>query len=260
MKTRLSIVKIGGGIINDESALDEFLKSFSAIEPPKLLVHGGGKLATELSNELGHEVQLINGRRVTTDEGLKVATMVYSGLINTSICAKLAKFKCTAIGLSGADADVIVSTKRASKPIDYGFAGDIQSVNGPVLHRFLQSELCPVVCSVTHDGKGQLLNTNADTIAAEVSIALSEFYEVDLIYCFDKDGVLRDPDDVSSVIDIIDFLDYETLKEEKLINEGMLPKLHNCFHALSSGVHNVRIANAKSLQSESQGTKLRLTK
>ncbi|MCJ8291559.1 MAG: acetylglutamate kinase [Crocinitomicaceae bacterium] len=260
MKTKCSVVKIGGGIINDETTLFEFLKVFSEIDSPKILVHGGGQIATQLSIDLGHEVHLINGRRVTTEEGLKVATMVYSGLINTSICAKLAELKCTAIGLSGVDANVIKSTKRASRPIDYGFAGDIQEVNGSMLNTFIQSDLCPVLCSITHDGKGQLLNTNADTIAAEVAISLSEFYDVDLFYCFDKPGVLRSASDNDSVIDQIDLLDYAVLQEENIINEGMLPKLHNCFHSLKNGVKNVRIGNVPSLSKENQGTVIKLTK
>jgi acetylglutamate kinase len=258
MKMECKVVKIGGGIINDEFALADFLKAFSEIDSPKLLVHGGGKMATELSTQLGHDVQLINGRRVTTEQGLKVVTMVYSGWINTSICAKLAEFGCTVIGLSGADANVIESTKRPAEPLDYGFAGDIEKVNGSVLNDFIQSNLCPVMCSITHDGFGQLLNTNADTIASEVAIALSEFYDVDLFYCFEKPGVLMNADDSDSVIGQIDLAKYESLQKENVINEGMIPKLHNCFYALQSGVQHVRIGDVNGLNEENCGTVLTL--
>ncbi|NRA13102.1 MAG: acetylglutamate kinase [Crocinitomicaceae bacterium] len=258
MKTKCTIVKIGGGVINNEAALFEFLKAFSAIDFPKLLVHGGGKIASQLSADLGQEVLLINGRRVTTEDGLKVSTMVYSGLINTSICAKLFAFGCTAIGLSGADANVIESTKRPAIPIDYGFAGDIRKVNGGVLNAFIQNDLCPVLCSITHDGNGQLLNTNADTIVAQVAIAMSEFYEVDLFYCFEKPGVLIDADDNESVIDKIDQKKYEVLQEENVISEGMIPKLHNCFQALKSGVQQVRIGDVNCMEDQDGGTVLKL--
>lgn len=258
MKAKCTIVKIGGEIVNDKTALSEFLIRFTAITSSKLLIHGGGKIASELSSKLGHEVQFINGRRVTSEEELTVVTMVYSGLINTSICASLAKLNCTAIGLSGVDANVIESTKRPATPVDYGFAGDIQKVNGSVLNLFIQNDLCPVLCSITHDGLGQLLNTNADTIAAEVAIALSEFYEVDLLYCFEKPGVLMNADDNNSVIDQIDLDKYETLQEEKVINEGMIPKLHNCFHALKSGVRKIRIGNMDCLEGEKSGTLIKL--
>lgn len=258
MKTKCKVVKIGGGIINEEIALAEFLSIFAKIDSPKLLVHGGGKMATELSAQLGQEVQLINGRRVTTEEGLKVATMVYSGLINTSVCAKLAEFGCTTIGLSGVDANVIESTKRPSNPVDYGFAGDIRKVNGSVLNDFMQSHLCPVMCSITHDGCGQLLNTNADTIASEVAIALSEFYDVDLFYCFEKSGVLMNADDDDSVIGEIDLAKYDSLQKENVINEGMIPKLHNCFYALKRGVQHVRIGNVNGVNEENSGTVLKL--
>jgi acetylglutamate kinase len=258
MKTKCTIVKIGGGIINNKTALFDFLIRFTAIDSPKLLIHGGGKVATELSTKLGYEVQFINGRRVTSEEDLAVATMVYSGLINTSICASLVKLNCIAIGLSGADANVIQSVKRPATPVDYGFAGDVQKVNGIVLNSFIQNDLCPVLCSITHDGLGQLLNTNADTIAAEVAIALSEFYEVDLLYCFEKSGVLLNADDNNSVIDQIDLEKCEILQNEKVINEGMIPKLHNCFHALKSGVQKIRIGNIDCLEEEKSGTLIKL--
>ena len=257
MKKKCSIVKIGGGIINDKTALFEFLKVFASIDSPKILIHGGGKVASELSLELGHEVEFIKGRRVTTEEGLSVATMVYSGLINTSICAKLVELDCVSIGLSGADANIIESSKRPAVPIDYGFAGDISKVNGEVLNAFIQTGLCPVLCSITHDGSGQLLNTNADTIASEVAISLSKYYDVELLYCFEKSGVLMNADDDDSLIDQIDLKRYETLQKENIINEGMIPKLHNCFHALENGVQYVRIGDAHSLI-EKGGTVLKL--
>lgn len=258
MKAQCKVVKIGGNIINDKIALSEFLKAFHTINSPKVLVHGGGKMASQISADLGQEVQMVNGRRVTTKEGIKVATMVYSGWINTSICAQIAALGGTVIGLSGADVNIIEASKRPSKPVDYGFAGDIRSVNGNVLNSFIQSGFCPVLCSITHDGKGQLLNTNADTIAAEVAVTLSEFYEVDLFYCFEKSGVLKDISDSNSTIEQIDEKKYTILQEEGIIDEGMIPKLHNCFHAIKGGVQHVRIGNVHSMNQKEGGTVLKL--
>ncbi|MFC2176429.1 acetylglutamate kinase [Bacteroidota bacterium] len=244
MKNKVKVIKIGGGIISDDAALDAFLEKFAQLSGAKVLIHGGGKLATELSKKLGVEVKMIEGRRVTTKEALEVTAMVYAGLINTSICAKLVANGCSALGLSGADANVIASTKRPANPIDFGFVGDVKRVNGAALAGFITQGHTPVLCSITHDQNGQLLNTNADTIASEVAIAMSEHFDVELIYCFEKNGVLRDINDEESVIPEINIDTYAQLCQEGIVNEGMIPKLDNCFNALKRGVTEVVIGNA----------------
>lgn len=257
MKTKLKIVKIGGGIINDTTKLHSLLDQFSAIEGKKVLVHGGGKIATTISHALNQEVEIINGRRVTTEEGLKVAVMVYAGLINTEITARLARNNCSSIGLSGADLNSIESIKRSVTPVDYGFAGDVKKVNAEAINLFIKNSICPVMCSITHDGNGQLLNTNADTIAAEVAITLSEFYDVELLYCFEKGGVLYDMNDDASVISEIDHVAYNLLQKQGKVYEGMIPKLDNCFHALKNGVTAVKVGDAHTVFSSNMGTHLK---
>lgn len=242
-KKTLHIVKIGGNIINNEVLLNSFLKDFSELEGLKLLVHGGGNKATELASKLGLKPKMINGRRVTDKANLEIVTMVYAGLLNKKITAQLQQYNCNAIGLSGADANCIVAHKRIVKDIDYGFAGDIDLVNSSVINMFLQNELLPVFCAITHDKKGQLLNTNSDTIASEIAIAMSKYFFVELNYVFELKGVLENIENKNSVIPSINFKKYEQLIEYKIISEGMIPKLHNCFNALKEGVSKVKIGN-----------------
>jgi acetylglutamate kinase len=241
MKEKLRIVKIGGNVINDRKQLHSFLKDFSDMESLKILVHGGGKRATELAASLGLKTKMIGGRRVTDEANLEIVTMVYAGLLNKNIVAMLQANNCNAIGLTGADANTIMAHKRVVKDIDYGYAGDVDSVENESIKLFLNNGIVPVFSAITHDKKGQLLNTNADTIASELAKGLSGNFEVELIYCFEKKGVLMDVDDNDSVIADIDKKKYEQLKADQIIAEGMLPKLENCFESLENGVKKVII-------------------
>ena len=245
---KLLVVKIGGNIIDDEEKLSAFLKDFAAIEGKKILVHGGGKLATRLAARLDIPQQLVEGRRITDAETLKIVTMVYAGLINKNIVAQLQSAACNAIGLTGADGNVVLAHKRVVKDLDYGFAGDVDVVNGEFLHNLLQRDISPVLSPLTHDGKGQLLNTNADTIAQETAKALSSFYEVQLIYSFEKAGVLLDAENEESVIPLINPETYRDLKQRGLVFAGMIPKLDNAFSALNSGVRKVVIGKAENMK------------
>ncbi|MEN8124807.1 MAG: acetylglutamate kinase [Bacteroidota bacterium] len=241
MKQKLKIIKIGGNVINDKEALSSFLADFSKMEELKILVHGGGKRATQMANELGLKPKMIGGRRITDEVTLEIVTMVYAGLINKNIITELQKNNCNAIGLSGADANTIVAHKRIVKDIDYGFAGDVDAVNSEVIKVFVDNNLTPVFCAITHDKNGQLLNTNADTIAAELAKGMSKYFEVELIYCFEKSGVLIDVENEDSVIEKINSETYPKLKKEGIIADGMLPKIDNCFDALQNGVKKVVI-------------------
>lgn len=255
---KLYIIKIGGNIIDDEVKLSSFLQSFSSIEGKKILVHGGGKLATRIAEAMGIQQKMVEGRRITDAETLKIVTMVYAGYINKNIVAQLQSFGCNAIGLSGADSNVIKAHKRmasADGKNDYGFVGDINKVNTVSLFALLQTHDTIVLSPITHDGKGQLLNTNADTIAQEVAKAMSSLYAVDLIYSFEKPGVLLDINDESSVINIINPNSYTALKSEGKIFAGMIPKLDNAFTALQSGVQKVIIGDASQLADLINGTK-----
>lgn len=243
----LKIIKIGGNIIDDDIALDAFLSQFSKLQSPKILVHGGGKLATQLARTLQIEVQIVDGRRITDIKTLDVITMVYAGKINKNIVAKLQSYNCNAIGFSGADGNSIVSKKRQIKAIDYGFVGDIIKVNTNAVEALLKHGFTAVFCALTHDEKGQLLNTNADTIASELAIGLSKFYKTELYYCFEKNGVLRDLEDDNSIIEVINSESYKTLIDEGIISEGMLPKLDNCFHAIHQNVDKVCIGKPEML-------------
>jgi len=251
---KLFVVKIGGNIIDDEQKLTNFLQDFAAIKAPKILIHGGGKLATKMAKELGIEQQMIDGRRITDAETLKIVTMVYAGLINKNIVAQLQANGCNAIGLSGADANVILAHKRKHSTIDYGFVGDVDAVNAHFLHSLLQQQLTIVLAPITHDANGLLLNTNADTIAQEAAKALSALYAVELIYSFEKSGVLLDVDDENSVISTLTATYYAQLKEQQLIFAGMIPKLDNAFAALNSGVNKVIIGKAEQLHALIQST------
>ncbi len=262
---KLYVIKIGGNNIDDETKLSSFLQSFALVEGKKILVHGGGKLATKLAKQLGVEQQMIDGRRITDAETLKIVMMVYAGSINKNIVAKLQSYQCNAIGLSGADGNCIVSHKRGSNSplgvggIDYGFVGDVDQVNSGLLKSLLDQNISVVLAPITVDTKGQLLNTNADTIAQETAKALSSLYNVELIYSFEKSGVLLDVNNEASVIATIDPSSFKKLKEEKKIFEGMIPKLDNAFAALQSGVKRVIIGKAEELNqliSGSSGTSI----
>jgi acetylglutamate kinase len=243
----LTIVKIGGNVIDDENALSTFLIKFNLLKGHKILVHGGGKLANQLQDKLNVPVNMLDGRRITDAETLKVVTMVYAGYINKNIVAKLQGLNCNAIGLSGADANCIQASKRKVETIDYGFVGDVEKINSSFIISCLENSIVPVFSSITHDGAGQLLNTNADTIASELAIALSAEYNVQLVYCFEKSGVLQNVDDESSVIKTISNSDFINLKENFVINKGMIPKMDNAFLALKKGVGSVQIGKAEKL-------------
>lgn len=244
---KLSIVKVGGKIVEDELTLKQLLADFSTISGNKILVHGGGRSATTIAARLGIESEMVEGRRITNKEMLEVVTMVYAGLVNKSIVAGLQAKGCNAAGFSGADMDIVRSVKRPVKTIDYGLVGDVVEVNTKELRLLLGEGITPVIAPLTHDGKGQLLNTNADTIASELAVALSKYFSVYLIYCFEKDGVLANPDDDTSVIHHLDTVLYEQYKANGTIGTGMLPKLENAFRALNSGVTEVLITNANNL-------------
>ncbi|WP_053978483.1 acetylglutamate kinase [Mangrovimonas xylaniphaga] len=246
MKT-LKIVKIGGNIIDDSKALDTFLEQFSVMESPKLLVHGGGKLASQLAQKMEVEVKMVQGRRITDAETLDIITMVYGGKINKNIVAKLQALQCNAIGFTGADGNTIVSVKRPVKDIDYGFVGDVEIVNTEILELLMGQDIASIFCAITHDAKGNLLNTNADTIASELAIGFAEKYNVELYYCFEKNGVLRDVNDEDSVIETITEPIYQNLLSEGIIADGMLPKLNNCFHAINKNVTKVCIGKPNML-------------
>ncbi|MGO1244541.1 MAG: acetylglutamate kinase [Sphingobacterium sp.] len=255
MSSVLHIIKIGGNVIDSPNNLDDFLEKFSALQGKKILVHGGGKIATRIASRLGIEAQMVEGRRVTDEKMLEVVTMVYAGLTNKTVVAKLQMFGCDAIGLSGADANTIKAIRRPAREVDYGFVGDIlaDSVNVLSIKRILESGLTPVFSAITHNGLGQLLNTNADTIASSLAIALSKTFETRLIYCFEKNGVLRDVEDDNSVIRSIKLGEFEDLKGAGVIYEGMIPKLENAFYAIGKGVKNVYIGKAVNLHKYQQG-------
>jgi acetylglutamate kinase len=244
---KLHVIKIGGNIIDDDSKLSSFLKDFSQIQGNKILIHGGGKLATNIAQQLNIPQQIIEGRRITDAETLKIITMVYAGYINKNIVAKLQSNNCNAIGLCGTDGNLIQAHKRQHPTINYGFVGDVDLINTELLLKLLDQDLTPVIAPVTHDKKGQLLNTNADTIAQEIAKSVANDYAVTLIYSFEKSGVLQNADDESSVISNINHATYKNLKDKKIIHSGMIPKLDNAFAALQSGVSKVIIGKAEDL-------------
>lgn len=243
----LYIIKIGGNIVDDEARLNKFLQQFAAIHGKKILVHGGGKMATRLAGQMGVQQQMVDGRRITDAETLKIVTMVYAGYINKNMVAKLQQFGTNAIGLTGADADLIRAHKRQHAKTDYGFVGDIDAVHTGTLHQLLQQNITLVMAPITHDGYGQLLNTNADTIAQELAKAMSHLFDTFLIYSFEKKGVLQDINDEYSVIPVMDTKLYQQLKTEEKIFAGMIPKLDNAFAAIQSGVKKVMIGEAEVL-------------
>lgn len=253
MKQALYIIKIGGNIIDDAQRLEAFLASFSRLKAHKLLIHGGGKLATKLAATLNIPQQMVDGRRITDAETLKVVTMVYAGLINKSVVASLQALQCQAIGFSGADGNLIRSVKRGTEQMDYGFVGDVRAVNDALLAQLIHEGYTPVIAPITHNGEGQLLNTNADTIAQELAKALAERFAVNLIYSFEKKGVLLDVDDENSVIPSIHPASYAQLRDEGKIFAGMIPKLDNAFAAIAAGVDQVIIGQAEDLENLVQG-------
>ena len=252
---KLYVIKIGGNIIDDENKLSSFLHDFAAIKADKILVHGGGKLASRLAEQMNVPQQMIDGRRITDAETLKIVTMVYAGYINKNIVAQLQAKGCNAFGLTGADGDAILAHKRVHPTMDYGFVGDVDAINKSLLTTLLHAGLCPVLAPITHDKAGQLLNTNADTIAQETAKALSAFYDTELIYSFEKNGVLLDIGNENSVIKKLNIAYYSQLKTEGKIFAGMIPKLDNAFSALKNGVKKVIIGKAEEIQQLLSGDK-----
>lgn len=248
MKEKLTIVKVGGAVVEDELQLSQLLKDFSAIEGRKVLVHGGGRKATKMAERLGIETKMVNGRRITDAAMLEVVTMVYGGLVNKNLVAQLQANGVNALGLTGADANAIPSHKRPLKDgIDYGFVGDVDAGNGEMLSKLIEAGITPVMAPLTHDGKGHILNTNADTIASETAKALASIYDVTLIFSFEKKGVLSNPDDDDSVIPVITKEDFERYKADGTISGGMLPKIENALRAVEAGVSRVIITLATAI-------------
>lgn len=244
---QITVVKIGGNVIDNEEVLDAFLKRFASIEGQKILIHGGGKLASRLQRELGQEVQMIDGRRVTDRQTLDVVTMVYAGLVNKQIVAKLQAAGCNAIGLSGADGNIVKAHRRPAQPIDYGFVGDIDGVDATMLRSLLEAGLTPIFSAIMHDGAGTLLNCNADSVAQAVALGAAQLAPTDLVFCFEKKGVLRDAEDEDSVIERITPAAYAPLKADGTVSGGMIPKIENALRAVEQGVRSVKIKHADDL-------------
>ena len=252
MKQKLTIVKVGGAVVEDETQLTQLLKDFSAISGRKVLIHGGGRRATQVAASLGIESKMVGGRRITDADMLSVVTMVYGGLVNKNLVARLQAYGVNALGLTGADIDVIRSHKRPLKDgIDFGFVGDVDKADGQMLSRLIEAGITPVMAPLTHDGQGNILNTNADTIASETAKALAPFYDVTLIYSFEKKGVLSNPDDDNSVIPTITRADFERYKADGTISGGMLPKIENALSAIDKGVNRVIITLATAIDGNS---------
>jgi acetylglutamate kinase len=253
----LLIIKIGGNIIDDERALSVFLSDLASISTPKILIHGGGKLATELSNKLGIETRMIEGRRITDEETIKIVTMTYAGWINKNIVARLQAKGLTAIGLSGADAGLIPAVRRPVKDIDYGWVGDIltEKINSTFLNKLLTDGITPVIAPIASDGEGHLLNVNADTIAQSLAEAMSSLYDTTLVYCFEKKGLLSDVNDESSVVAKVTQKDAESMKANGTITKGMIPKIDNAFKAINNGVKTVMIGHAADIKQIAQKQK-----
>jgi len=252
MKEKLTIVKVGGAVVENELQLSQLLKDFSAIEGRKVLVHGGGRKATKMAERLGIETQMVNGRRITDSDMLEVVTMVYGGLVNKNLVARLQANGINALGLTGADANAIRSHKRPpvvvdGSPVDYGFVGDVDAADGNMLSRLIEAGITPVMAPLTHDGEGHILNTNADTIASETAKALAAIYDVTLIFSFEKKGVLSNPDDDDSVIPVITRTLFNQYKADGTISGGMLPKIENALNAVDAGVSKVIITLATAI-------------
>jgi len=252
----LKVVKIGGKLIEDESKFAEFLNDFVALEGPKILVHGGGNLATEIAGKLGYKTQMFEGRRITDADSIKVITMVYGGFINKNIVAELQAKGENAIGLCGADGKSIISKRRTVKEVDFGFVGDVEKVNLEFINSLLEQNITPVFSAISCTEDGLLLNTNGDSVAAEIAKAMSLIYETELYFCFEKKGVLANAEDDNSVIKEITSGKYQELLQDKVISDGMLPKLHNCFQAVGGGVKNIFLGDFRLLKKESVYTKI----
>lgn len=244
---KLTLVKVGGKIVEEKETLDALLASFNSLDGLKVLVHGGGRSATKIAEQLGIETKMVNGRRITDEAMLKVVTMVYGGLVNKNIVAKLQSMGLNALGLTGADLGYMTSDKRPVKDVDYGFVGDVKKVDSDILADLIAKGVVPVLAPLTHDGKGNLLNTNADTIAGEAAKALAKHFDVTLVFCFEKKGVLRDENDDDSVIENIGKADFEKYVADGTIQGGMIPKLENAFEAIDAGVKQVVITKADQL-------------
>jgi acetylglutamate kinase len=257
MKEKLTIVKVGGAVVEDEAQLAGLLKDFSAIEGRKLLVHGGGRRATKVAETLGIETKMVGGRRITDGQMLEVVTMVYGGLVNKNLVARLQAEGVNALGLTGADMDIIRSHKRPLKDgVDFGFVGDVDRADGPMLSKLIEAGVTPIIAPLTHDGKGNILNTNADTMASETAKALASIYDVTLIFSFEKKGVLSNPDDDDSVIPVITRQAFEQYKADGTISGGMLPKIENALAAVEAGVGQVIITLASAIDGQ-HGTVIR---
>lgn len=251
---KVTIVKVGGAVVEDNEQLAQLLTDFAAIPGKKVLVHGGGRRATKVAAALGIESQMVNGRRITDAQMLEVVTMVYGGLVNKNLVAKLQAKGVNALGLTGADMDVIHSHKRPVKDgVDFGYVGDVERANGKMLQTLIQEGITPVMAPLTHDGNGNILNTNADTIASETAKALASYYDVTLIYSFEKKGVLSNPDDDNSVIPVITRSDFEKYQADGTIGGGMIPKIENALAAVDAGVKEVIITLATAIDGK-QGT------
>lgn len=248
MKDKITVVKVGGAVVEDDAQLSQLLADFKGIEGNKVLVHGGGRRATKIAAQLGIESRMVNGRRITDADMLQVVTMVYGGLVNKNIVARLQAEGVNALGLTGADMNIIRSHKRPLKDgVDFGFVGDVDKADGKMLRTLIEAGVTPVIAPLTHDGKGNILNTNADTMAAETAKALSVYYDVTLIYSFEKKGVLSDPNDDDSVIPVINHTDFERYKTEGVIAGGMIPKIENALSAVDFGVNQVIITLATAI-------------
>lgn len=256
MKKTLKIVKVGGKLIEDESKLQAFLSDFSKLEGLKILVHGGGNMATEIASKLGYETKMVDGRRITDSNSLKVIVMTYAGLINKRIVAKLQALSVNALGLCGADGRSIISKKREVKEIDFGYVGDIEEVNSDFISSILEQGLVPVFSAISCTSEGELLNTNGDSVAAEIAKALSEKYNTELYYCFEKKGVLANSMDENSVIKTLNKKKYLELFDQKAITDGMLPKLLNCFGALENGVKKIFLGDARVIAENANATEI----
>lgn len=256
MKEHLTIIKVGGKIVENSESLNSLLKDFAAVEGKKLLVHGGGRSATQMAARLGVETKMVDGRRITDEAMLEVVTMVYGGLVNKRIVAGLQALGVNAVGLTGADMNIVLSDKRKVSAVDYGWVGDVRRVNAEAVATLIESGCCPVVAPLTHDGCGHMLNTNADTMAGEMAKAMAAHYDVTLMFCFEKPGVLADENDDSSLIPTITPAVLDDLKRRGVVSGGMIPKLDNAIACVSAGVESVVITQADRIADPYAGTKI----
>lgn len=256
MKEHLTIIKVGGKIVENSESLNTLLKDFAAVEGKKLLVHGGGRSATQMAARLGVETKMVDGRRITDEAMLEVVTMVYGGLVNKRIVAGLQALGIDAVGLTGADMNIVLSDKRKVSAVDYGWVGDVKRVNAEAVATLIESGCCPVVAPLTHDGCGHMLNTNADTMAGEMAKAMAARYDVTLMFCFEKPGVLADENDDSSLIPTITPAVLDDLKRRGVVSGGMIPKLDNAIACVSAGVESVVITQADRIADPYAGTKI----